>query len=158
MKAATQEQQIATEQAKAAQRLKTQKRKDGVKRFFRKVGSGLVTLLSPLIIVVAVLGAVVALLGAVVALLAFFAVVALYAFVFVPLLQIISYATRPFGLDMYNRHLNWLSRISEPMNPSPRPDYYDVMGVPRDATLAQIKSKYYELSLLYHEDKWRGSK
>ncbi|XP_027761278.1 dnaJ homolog subfamily C member 30, mitochondrial [Empidonax traillii] len=41
--------------------------------------------------------------------------------------------------------------------PRPRRDLYEVLGVPRTATAAQIKTAYYEQSFRYHPDRNAGS-
>ena len=35
-------------------------------------------------------------------------------------------------------------------------DYYDVLGVPRDATERQIKKAFHQLALKYHPDRNKG--
>jgi len=42
---------------------------------------------------------------------------------------------------------------AEPTTSSKKKDFYEVLGVPKDATTVQIKKSYYFLSLQYHPDK-----
>lgn len=132
-------------QPKSASRTKTKGHMDNVKQFFQSVAD----FFGELLIIVGLFAA------ALVAL----PVVVIYLLVFIPLLHMVNLVTKPFGVDVYDKHLVHLWKFLEMMSPDEEishPDYYRVLGVPRDASLSEIKHKYYQLSRLYHADKYNN--